>query len=76
MVISIKQNNLTVSVNLDENSFDNRVTCEEVLIAAYNIISRIYSDKNVVQAYFNTDPDTKALRQPDDPLLKMYPYID
>ncbi|MBQ8461624.1 MAG: hypothetical protein IJ543_04315 [Bacteroidales bacterium] len=74
MVISIKQNNLTVSVNLDENSFENKVTCEEVLIAAYDIISRIYSDKSVVQAYYNTDPDTKARRHNDDPIVIMNPY--
>lgn len=76
MTISIKQSNLTISVELEEDDFDKSPTCEEVLIAAYEIISRVFSDKSVVNAYYNTDPDTKALRSAKDPIRAMCPKYE
>ena len=35
---------------------------EDVLIGAYNIISREYSQEEVIKAYYRTDPDTMDLR--------------
>ena len=63
MVISIKQDNLTVSVELDEDGFDKSVSCEELMLEAYDIIGRVYSDKAVVKAYYRTDPDRMAERE-------------
>ena len=74
MTLSIKQDNLTVAVELEEDGFEKTVTCEEVMLAAYDIIARIYSDKAVVKAYFRTDPDRMTERGDDDPVLKMSPY--
>lgn len=51
MVISIKNDNLTVAVELEENGFDKTVSCEEILLAAYDIISRVFSQTGVIRAY-------------------------
>ncbi len=74
MIISIKQDNLTVAVELEEDGFEKTVSCEELLLAAYDIIGRVYSDKAVVKAYFRTDPDRMTERDDDDPILKMCPF--
>lgn len=74
MIISIKQDNLTVAVELEEDGFEKSVSCEELMLAAYDIIGRVYSDKAVVKAYFRTDPDRMTERDNDDPILKMCPY--
>ena len=74
MIISIKQDNLTVAVELEEDGFDKSVSCEELMLAAYDIIGRVYSDKAVVKAYYRTDPDGMTKRDDDDPILKMCPY--
>ena len=41
---------------------ENPVTAEEVLIGAYDIISRAFSQEEVIRAYYRTDPDTMDLR--------------
>ena len=41
---------------------ENPVTAEEVLIGAYDIISRAFSQEEVIRAYYGTDPDTMDLR--------------
>lgn len=41
MIISIKQDNLTVAVELEEDGYEKSVSCEELLLAAYDAISRI-----------------------------------
>ena len=74
MLISIKQDHLTVAVELEEDGFEKSVSCEEVMLAAYDIIGRVYSDKAVVKAYFRTDPDRMTERNDDDPVLKMCPF--
>ena len=74
MTLSIKQDNLTVAVELEEDGFEKTVSCEELLLAAYDIIGRVYSDKAVVKAYFRTDPDRMTERDDDDPILKMCPF--
>ena len=73
MIISIKQDNLTVAVELEENGFEKTVSCEELLLAAYNIISRIFSQRQIVEAYYRTDPDNFSVRDDDDPILEMCP---
>jgi len=74
MIISIKQDNLTVAVELEEDGFEKTVSCEELLLAAYDIIGRIYTDKAVVKAYYGTDPDSMSERDMKDPFRKNCPY--
>ena len=73
MTISIKQDNLTVAVELEDDGFEKTVSCEELLLVAYDVIRRIYSQKQVVNAYSNTNPDTMTLRDDDDPVRQMCP---
>ena len=73
MIISIKQDNLTVAVELEEDGFEKTVSCEELLLAAYNIISRIFSQRQIVEAYYRTDPDNFSVRDDDDPIREMCP---
>lgn len=61
MDISIKEENLTVSVNIPEEAGKD-VTCEQVMLAAFDAISRVFSDEQVIKAYYAVDPDTMALR--------------
>ena len=58
MTLSIKQDNLTVAVELEEDGYEKSVSCEELLLAAYDAISRIFTQKALVKAYYNTNPDT------------------
>lgn len=71
MIISIKQDNLTVAVELEEDGFEKSVSCEEILLAAYDAISRIFTQKALVKAYYNTNPDTIDLRDEDDPVRQL-----
>ena len=73
MTISIKQDNLTVAVELEEDGFEKTVSCEELLLAAYDAISRIFTQEGLVRAYYTTDPDTIAMRDEDDPIRQLGP---
>ena len=58
MKISIEEcDNLTITAKVRENA-----TCEEVLIAAFDVISRVYGQENVINAYENVDPDGMCVR--------------
>jgi hypothetical protein len=58
MKIIVKEwDGLTISAKLRENA-----TCEEVLIAALDVISRIYSQDQVIMAYENIDPDGMCVK--------------
>ena len=58
MIVTIKEwDGLTITAKLRENA-----TCEEVIIAALDVISRIYSQDQVIDAYENVDPDGMCVR--------------
>ena len=61
MQLSLKEKNMTITMELTPER-DNYVTAEDVLIAAYDAISRVFSQEAVIRAYHRTDPDTMALR--------------
>ena len=71
MTLSIKHDKLTVAVELEEDGFEKTVSCEELLLAAYDAISRIFTQQALVKAYYNTDPDTIDLRDEDDPVRQL-----
>ena len=62
MQLSLKEQNMTITMDLTHEG-DNDITAEDVLIAAYNAISRVFSQEAVIRAYHRTDPDTMALRE-------------
>lgn len=58
MKISIEEcDNLTITAKVRENA-----TCEEVMIAALDVISRVYGQETVISAYENVDPDGMCIR--------------
>ena len=62
MQLSLKEHNMTITMDLTPEG-DNDITAEDVLIAAYDAISRVFSQEAVIRAYHRTDPDTMALRE-------------
>lgn len=61
MQLSLKEDNMTITMDLTPEG-DNDITAEDVLIAAFDVISRVFSQEAVIRAYYRTDPDTMALR--------------
>ena len=61
MVLSLKEHNMTISMEFEENT-DKEITPEEILLGAYDILSRVFSQEQVSRAYKNTDPDEMILR--------------
>ena len=61
MILSLKDGQMTISIEFVATD-EKPITVEEVLIGAYNIISREYSQEEVIKAYYRTDPDTMDLR--------------
>ena len=57
MEMRIKEGRLTYI-----KEFDADVTAEEMLIGAYELISKVYSQQAVIEAYYRTDPDTMDIR--------------
>ena len=58
MELTLKEwDGLTITAMLKDNA-----TCEEVLIAAFDVISRVYGQENVINAYENVDPDGMCVR--------------
>ena len=67
MTLSLTEGRMTISIDFG-SSDENQITPEEVLIGAYDIISRVFSQEQVIRAYRNTDPSTMDLRQsPESP---------
>ena len=60
MQIIIREGDLTVTREI--TPIDGRVCAESAMIAAYDIISRIFSQDAVIRAYHATDPDIMDLR--------------
>lgn len=74
MQISIKTRNLTVAVDLPEDEEnDIIVTCNDLMLAAYQAIEHIFSHSAVVRAYYETDPYYGEQREINDPILALMP---
>lgn len=56
MTLQLKEGNMTISVDFSEET-----TPEEVLLGACDIISRVFSQKGVVEAYKRVNPDTMSI---------------
>lgn len=57
MELIIKEGSLTYI-----KEFDDDATPEEMLIGAYELISKVYTQQSVIDAYYRTDPDTMDIR--------------
>ena len=69
MTLSLKEGQMTISIEFVATD-EKPITVEEVLIGAYDIISREFSQDQVIRAYYRTDPDTMSIR--DNPELPDY----
>ena len=61
MQLILKEQNMTITMNLTPEGYNN-IAAEDALIAAYDAISRIFCRAAVIRAYHRTDPDTMSLR--------------
>jgi hypothetical protein len=57
MELIIKEGDITYIKSLDWYA-----SPEEMLIGAYELISKVYSQQAVIEAYYRTDPDTMGIR--------------
>ena len=58
MELIIKEGDITYIKSLDRYA-----SPEEMLIGAYELISKVYSQQAVIEAYYRTDPDTMGIRK-------------
>ncbi|MEE0083595.1 MAG: hypothetical protein UE068_05195 [Paludibacteraceae bacterium] len=65
MKLSIQEGNLTVSKEFTATEYQ-CIAAEEVVIGAYDIISRIYGQKAVIRAYHRTCPDRMDVRPEEE----------
>lgn len=57
MELIIKEGDITYIKSLDKYA-----SPDEMLIGAYELISKVYSQQAVIEAYYRTDPDTMGIR--------------
>ena len=57
MEIIIKEGSLSFFKVLKDDA-----SAEEMLIGAYELISKVYSQQAGIEAYYRTDPDTMGIR--------------
>ena len=58
MEIIIKEGSLTYIKALKDDA-----SAEEMLIGAYELIAKVYSQQSFINAYHRTDPDTMDIRK-------------
>ncbi len=57
MELIIKEGSLTYT-----KAFKDDASAEDMLIGAYELIAKVYSQQAVINAYHRTDPDTLDVR--------------
>ena len=60
MTLSLKEGRMTISIDFGSSN-EQKITAEDVLLGAYDIISRVFSQEQVIRAYYNTNPDTMTI---------------
>ena len=60
MHISIQEGDLTITKQI--TSKEGILPAESAMLAAYDVISRVFGQASVIRAYENTDPDTMDIR--------------
>ena len=72
--ISVKKEDLTMSIDLiEDEENDKYVTAQDLLLAAFRLVDYFYSQKALIKAYYNLDPDTLGERDKSDPVRKYMP---
>jgi hypothetical protein len=65
----LEEDNLTVSIEFPETD-EVKPSAADVLIGAYDVISRIFGQGAVIDAYYRTAHDAMDARAEDDEFLK------
>ena len=60
MQISIKEDGLTVTKDISTQ--EGMLPAESAMLAAYDVLSRVFGQASVIRAYEKTDPDTMDIR--------------
>ena len=72
--ISIQKEDLTLSIDLPEDEENDKyVTAQDFLLAAFRLIDYFYSQRALIKAFYNLDPDTLRERDKSDPVRKYMP---
>ena len=71
--ISIQKENLTMKYDLPEDDMEVGLSAEDLLLAAFNLISYFYTQNALVKAYYDLDPDCMERRKKSDPVRKYAP---
>lgn len=58
MELIIKEGDITYIKSLDKYA-----SPEDILIGAYELISKVFSQESLIRTYHQTDPDTMDLRK-------------
>ena len=66
MTLSLTEERMTISIDFGSSN-EQKITAEDVLLGAYDIISRVFSQEQVIRAYYNTNPDTMSTRSRPNP---------
>ena len=66
MTLSLTEERMTISIDFGSSN-EQKITAEDVLLGAYDIISRVFSQEQVIRAYRNTNPDTMSTRRHPNP---------
>lgn len=59
MEITVKEGGLSITRIISEED----ATATTILLAAYDLISRLFSQSNLIEAYQMTDPCTMGIRE-------------
>ena len=60
MTLSLTEVRMSISIYFGSTD-EKQITAEEVLLGAYDIIARAFSQDQNIRDYYNTDPDTMDL---------------
>ena len=71
--ISIQKENLTMKYDLESDDFEKNVSAEDLLLAAFELISYFFTQNALVKAYYDLDPDSMARRKKSDSVRKYSP---
>lgn len=75
MTISIKQENVTIAVELEEDDWDKTPSCEDAMLAAFDALRKVFPIQSVTRDYYRIDPECLGLRDEDDPVRMMFEKI-
>lgn len=59
--------------DLESDDFEKNVSAEDLLLAAFELISYFFTQNALIKAYYDLDPDCMERRKKSDPVRKYAP---